>query len=236
MSTAPPTTEELRAAIGRRLAEVRGRIAAAAERAGRDPRAVTLVAVAKTFGAEAVAAAREAGQLDVGESRAQELTAKREALGSRVRWHFVGQLQRNKVKDVVGGVALVHSVDRLPLAEDVAERAAKLGIVQRVLVQVNTAGDEAKAGCDPDEALRLLARLRELPHLACEGLTTIPMLDADPRPAFARLRALRDEAAGRYPEVAHLSMGMSGDYEAAVEEGATLVRVGEGVFGPREGG
>lgn len=219
--------------IAGRLTEVRTRIAAAAERAGRDPAEVTLIAVAKTFDADAVAAARDAGQVDIGESRANELSTKSQALGSRVRWHFVGQLQRNKVKDVAGVACLIHSVDRLSLAEEIAARAARSGTVQRVLLQVNVADDEAKAGCAPHDALPTLARLRDLPHVACEGLTTIPAMGADPRPAFASLRALRDDAAARYPEVTHLSMGMSGDFEAAVEEGATLVRVGEGVFGPR---
>lgn len=236
MTTAQPTRHDPQSAIAQRLEGVRGRITAAAERVGRDPREVTLVAVAKTFDPELVAAARSAGQVDIGESRAQELSAKREHLGDRVRWHFVGRLQRNKVADVVGSVALVHSLDRPALADALAERAQRLGIVQRALLQVNVDDDETKAGCAPDEALRLLARVRELPHLVCQGLTTIPRMGGDPRAAFAELRALRDQAAERYPEVVELSMGMSGDFEAAVEEGATLVRVGEGVFGPREGG
>ncbi len=234
MTTAQPTRHDQQAAIAPRLEDVRARITAAAERTGRDPRTVTLVAVAKTFDAEAVAAARDAGQVDIGESRAQELSAKREHLGDRVRWHFVGRLQRNKIKEVVGAATLVHSLDRPALADAMAERAERLGIVQRVLLQVNVDDDEAKGGCSPDEALRLLARFRELPHLACQGLTTIPTMGVDPRPAFAELRALRDRAVVRFPEVAELSMGMSHDFEAAVEEGATLVRVGEGVFGPRE--
>lgn len=236
MTTVQPTRHDRRSAIAQRLADVRGRIAAAAERAGRDPQAVTLIAVAKAFGPEAVAAAREAGQVDIGESRAQELSAKRDELGHRVRWHFVGRLQRNKVTDVVGAVAVVHSLDRLALAEALAERAQRLGIVQRTLLQVNVDDDESKAGCAPDEALRMLAHVRELPHLVCQGLTTIPRMGATPRPAFATLRALRDQAAERYPEVVELSMGMSSDFDTAVEEGATLVRVGEGVFGSRDGG
>lgn len=238
MTIAQPDTEPRRADIARRLAEVRARVAAAAERGGRDAREVTLVAVGKSFDTEVVAAARDAGQVDLGESRARELAAKAEdeALAGRARWHFVGRLQRNKVADVVGTAALIHSIDRLELAEAVAERARQEGGVQRVLLQVNVAGDDAKAGCSASEAVRLLGRLRELPHLACEGLTTIPAMGADPRPAFAALRGLRDDAASRYPEIRHLSMGMSGDFEIAVEEGATLVRVGEAVFGAREGG
>lgn len=235
MTTAQPTLHDQQPTIAQRLGDVHARITAAAVRAGRDPQAVTLVAVAKTFESDAVAAARAAGQVDIGESRAQELSTKREELGDSVRWHFVGRLQRNKVADVVGAVALVHSLDRPALADALADRAQRLGIVQRTLLQVNVDDDETKAGCAPDEVLRLLARVRELPHLACLGLTTIPSMDADPRPAFAQLRALRDQAAERYPEVVELSMGMSGDFDTAVEEGATLVRVGEGVFGSRQG-
>lgn len=236
MTVAQPDAAHRRADIARRLAEVRARLAAAAHRAGRDPAAITLVAVGKGFDAGVVAAARDAGQVDLGESRAQELTAKHEALGGRARWHFVGRLQRNKVADVVGTAALIHSVDRLELAGDIAARARQRGVVQRVLLQVNVTGDDAKAGCAADQAVRTVAQLREMDHLACEGLMTLPAMDADPRAAFAALRELRDDAAARYPEVGHLSMGMSGDFEIAVEEGATLVRVGEAVFGPRDGG
>ena len=234
--TAATESGPANATVADRLRHVRDRVAGAARRADRSPHEVTVVAVAKTFGTDLITAAREAGQVDIGESKAQELTSKWSELGSWVRWHFVGQLQRNKVKDVVGVATLVHSVDRLALAEDIAERAARLGTVQRVLVQVNVTGDDAKAGCEPDAVPGLVRRLRDLPHLACEGLATIPAADVDPRPAFASLRALRDDAAARFPEVSHLSMGMSGDYEVAVEEGATLVRVGEAVFGPRAGG
>jgi PLP dependent protein len=194
---------------------------------------VTLVAVSKGFPAEAVAAARQAGHADFGESRAQELKRKARDLGGGIRWHFVGRLQRNKVRDVVGVAGLIHSVDRLELAEVVAERARRQNRVQRVLVQVNAGEDEAKAGCGLDEAAGLVARVRALDGIACQGLMTIPPLAGDPRPVFARLRDLRDDLRERFPEVQHLSMGMSADFEVAIEEGATIVRVGEAVFGPR---
>lgn len=222
------------AEVAARLAAVHGRIDAAARRAGRSPRAITLLAVTKGVDAEAARAAVAAGQIDLGESKAQELTAKREALGPGVRWHFVGRLQRNKVRQVVGSVSLIHSVDRLPLAEAIAERARQGARVQRVLVQVNAGEDPAKGGCDVDEALGLVTAVRRLSGLACEGLMTIPPQDGDPRPVFARLRTLRDELRARFPEVQHLSMGMSGDVETAVEEGATIVRLGEAIFGPRD--
>lgn len=227
---------------------VRERVARAAEVAGRDPGEVTLVAVSKTVGAAAVAAVAAAGQRDFGESRAQELAAKRAATAPpgaavappggatappEVRWHFVGRLQRNKVRDVVGAVDLVHAVDRLALAEALAARARALGVVQRVLVQVNAGEDPAKAGPRPGEAAGLVAAVAGLPGLACEGLMTIPPQGVDPAPVFARLRALRDDLVERLPAVRHLSMGMSGDFEVAIAHGATLVRVGEAVFGPR---
>lgn len=221
------------AEIRERLAAVRARIAAAAERAGREPGAVTLVAVSKSAPTEAVQAAREAGQLDFGESRVQELQAKAAAVDSGVRWHVVGRLQRNKVKQVVGAVSLVHSVDRSALADALAARAQTLGRVQRVLLQVNVAGETGKGGCAPGEVPGLLDRFRALEGLSCEGLMTIPPLAAAPGPIYAQLRELRDAAQSRYPEVRHLSMGMSRDLEAAVAEGATVVRVGEAIFGSR---
>lgn len=229
----PPREPARQVAAG--LSDVRGRVGAAAERAGRTPSAVTLVAVSKGLPAEAVASARAAGHVDFGESRAQELQAKAAELGPGVRWHFVGRLQRNKVRHVVGTATLIHSIDRLELAAPIAERARASGRVQRVLVQVNQGDDPAKGGCPPDEAPELVSRIRALPGIACEGLMTVPPMGEDPRPVFRGLRRLRDELRGRYPEVQHLSMGMSGDFEAAVEEGATIVRVGTAVFGARAG-
>ena len=221
------------AGVRERLAEVRQRIAAAAERVGRSPHAVTLVAVSKGFDAEAIRSGRRAGQSDFGESRAQELRRKSDAIGPGVRWHFVGRLQRNKARDVVGTASLIHSVDRFELARSISEQMAGRGGVQRVLVQVNVGDDPAKGGCAIDDTVQLVARVRGLEGIACEGLMTIPPLGVDPRPAFARLRELRDDLRARFPEVQHLSMGMSGDFETAVEEGATIVRVGEAVFGQR---
>lgn len=219
--------------VARRLADVRRRVAEAAQRVDRSPHAVTLVAVSKTFPPEAVLAARSAGHADFGESRAQELRSKSRTLGPGVRWHFVGRLQRNKVRDVVGLASLIHSVDKLELAEAIAARAVSSGRVQRVLLQVNVGDDPAKGGCQVGDVTALLAQIRALDGIACEGLMTIPPLGADPRPLFGQLSALRDEVRSRFPEVQHLSMGMSHDFEVAVEEGATIVRVGEAVFGSR---
>ena len=218
--------------IDYRLEAVRRRMAEASERTGRGPRSVTLVAVSKGFGVERVRAAKEAGQHDFGENRAAELKRKA-AAEAGVRWHFLGRLQRNKVRDVVGVAGLIHSVDRIELARSIADRAQRAGRVQQVLVQVNAGADPAKSGCEPDGALRLVEQIRGLDGIACQGLMTIPPLQGDPRPVFRRLRELRDEARARWPEVQHLSMGMSKDFEVAIEEGATIVRVGEAVFGPR---
>ena len=224
---------EVAAGVRRRLAAVQGRIEKAAERAGRSSRAVSLVAVTKGHPVGHARAAVAAGQVDLAESRSQELTGKAHALGPGVRWHFVGRLQRNKAGDVVAAASLIHSVDRLALAETIAGHVEGSGRVQRVLVQVNAGNDPAKAGCSLEDAFELVAAVRGTPGIACEGLMTIPPMDVDPRPVFARLRTLRDELREEFPEIQHLSMGMSGDFEVAVEEGATIVRIGEAVFGPR---
>ncbi len=224
--------------VAARLRDVRGRIARAAERAGRSPSSVVLVAVSKRQPLARVREALAAGQRDLGESRAQELVERLAELGPApsdgpVRWHFVGRLQSNKAREVVGRVSLVHSLDRLSLAEELGRRAHDAGRIQRVLVQVNAGEDPAKAGVATADAGDLVRRIRSLDGLSLEGLSTIPPLEGDPRPVFARLRALRDELREQYPELQHLSMGMSADFEVAVEEGATIVRVGEAAFGPR---
>lgn len=202
---------------------VRRRLAAAAARAGRDPGTVRLVAVTKGVAAPLVREVVAAGVVDLGESRAAELVAKAPSVGTgEVSWHFVGRIQRNKVASVAPLVALWHSVDRVAVGETIARRAPGA----RVLVEVNVAGDPAKAGCGPTRAGRLVDELDSL-GLAVRGLMTVPALGADPRPAFGALREL-----GTRLGLAELSMGMSADFEAAVEEGATIVRVGRALFGP----
>ncbi|MDP8962287.1 MAG: YggS family pyridoxal phosphate-dependent enzyme [Actinomycetota bacterium] len=253
----PELVAELRA----RLAEVRASIRAACERAGRPPSSVRMVGVTKKRPPEVIRAAVAVGLTDLAENRVQEMLAKMEAvdlssetadeaaaaageqggLGGRVvNWHLVGRLQRNKARDVVGRAVLVHSLDRTSLANELSRRAEQAGVVQRVLVQVNVAGDPAKAGCSPDRLLGLVGHVRSRPNLVVEGLMTMPPLlsaGIDPgqaaRPYFARLRELRDKVREECPEVTHLSMGMSGDFEVAIEEGATIVRLGTALFGPR---
>jgi hypothetical protein len=217
-------SDALAALVAARVAEVRERIGAAARRAGRDPADVTLVAATKTVDADRIAAALSAGIVDVGENRAQELLEKAPKLADRApRWHFLGALQRNKVRSLVPWVTLWQSVDRLALGAELAKRAPGA----RVLVEVNVGEEPQKAGCAPAETGFLVESLRAS-GLVVDGLMTVPPHDDDPRPWFARLRAL-----GEAVEAPVLSMGMTDDFEAAIEEGATIVRVGRALFGPR---
>jgi PLP dependent protein len=210
--------------VAARVAEVRERIAAAARRAGRAPDDVTLVAATKTVDVARIRAAIDAGVTDVGENRAQELLAKAPDLEPVApRWHFLGALQRNKVRALAPWVTCWQSVDRASLGEELARRAAGA----RVLVEVNLADEAQKAGCTPAEVPALVELLRGL-GLLVEGLMAVPPHGDDPRPWFARLRALGDDV-----EAPRLSMGMTDDYEVAVEEGASMVRIGRGIFGAR---
>jgi PLP dependent protein len=222
--------------IAARLDGVRGLIISAARRAERDPSGVTLVAVSKTFSADTVLEAIAAGVTDVGENRAQELKEKVAVIGDRARWHFVGHLQTNKVRYVVGSVVLVHSIDRLGVAETVARRARSLGITQDVLIEVNIASESSKHGAAPEEAVALAEKVDTLDGIRVKGLMAMPPAAPDPdavRPYFRRLSDLREQLLQRVDDAGELSMGMSGDFEAAIEEGATIVRVGEAIFGPR---
>ena len=223
-----------RIASGR--AAVLDRIARAASRRGRPAEDVTLVAISKTFPADVIREAIAAGITDLGENRAQELKEKVAAVGSEARWHFVGHLQSNKVRYVVGNVSLIHSVDRFGLAEAIARRARNMGVVQDVLVEVNVSREAAKQGVEPARAVALAEEIAPLPGLAVRGLMAMAPLVDDPeetRPYFAELAELGSALVQRLPEAAELSMGMTRDFEVAVEEGATIVRVGEAIFGPR---
>jgi pyridoxal phosphate enzyme (YggS family) len=225
--------------VAQNVMAVRERIARAALRAGRDATSVKLVAVSKVQPLEALRAALAAGQRALGENYAQEMRDKAEALAAHdppPEWHFLGALQTNKVKTVVGRAHLVHTCDRPSLARELSKRAVAQGVVQRVLVEVNVGREAQKAGVLPEEAGPFLRALAELPALSCEGLMCIPPAAGDPRPHFRALRTLRDHLLRErlYPgPLAELSMGMSADYEVAVEEGATLVRVGTAIFGAR---
>jgi PLP dependent protein len=226
-------------ALPGRLAHVRAEIARRQTTAGRtDP--VTIVAVTKGFGVDAVEAALAAGLSDVGENRVQEALEKLDTpTGRRATWHLVGHLQRNKAKHVAGRFALIHSVDSVELAEELDKRAggAADGAKQRVLLQVNVAGEAQKSGCPPADAPRLAHRVAAQRHLALEGLMTIAPFTDDQdvqRQTFRGLRVLRDALQEEGLWLPTLSMGMSADYAVAVEEGATVIRLGTVLFGPRE--
>jgi pyridoxal phosphate enzyme (YggS family) len=221
-------------AIADNLARVRARIAAAAAAAGRAPESVQLLAVSKKMPADDVRAAIAAGQRSFGENYAQELRDKSALLAGDATppdWHFIGPLQSNKVKYVAGRVALVHSVDSSALLDAIEARGAP----QPCLIQVNVAGEASKKGLPPTELPALLDRFAAMKNVRCQGLMLIPPR-GDARPHFAALRALRDrEAAVTRPNVdlRELSMGMTEDLEVAIAEGATIVRVGTAIFGPR---
>lgn len=219
-----------------RLAEVRARIAACQQASG-FAHPVRIIAVTKGHSADAVLAAIEAGLTDVGENRVQEALAKQETVGDRaVRWHLIGSLQRNKARQAVGRFVAIHSVDRVELAEELARRVAP-GTVQPVLVEVNCSGEPQKGGVEAELAEALVARVRELPTLEFRGLMTMAALTEDrelQRRTFRRLADLKKALEANGIPVVELSMGMSGDFEAAIEEGATMVRLGTILFGERE--
>jgi pyridoxal phosphate enzyme (YggS family) len=222
--------------IAEAVVHVRGRIAAAAERAGRRTDEITLVAVTKGVALSRIREAVAAGVTDVGESRVQEAAPKVAAFREAVRWHLVGHLQRNKAGLAAGLFHVIHSLDSVRLAETLSRHAP-----QRVdvLVQVNVAHEPQKHGVSPEGLADVLRGVAPLPRVRVVGLMTMPPLTPDPehaRPVFRRLRTLRDEVAKVLgTALPHLSMGMSDDFEVAVEEGATLVRVGRAIFGPRDG-
>jgi pyridoxal phosphate enzyme (YggS family) len=219
------------------LARVRCRIERAAERAGRDPQSVQIVAVTKGIDREKVQAAYELGLRLFGENRVQEAQRKfgENPLPPNAELHLIGYLQTNKVRHAVKLFALIHSVDRAALIEELHERAARVGRRLPILIQVNIAGEEQKHGCRPAEAAELLALGLTKPHLDVRGLMTIAPLVPESelvRPVFRALRELRDQLQERFQHpLPELSMGMSNDFDIAVEEGATLVRIGRALFG-----
>ena len=225
--------------IADRLEHIHTRINAAALQAGRTAGSVRLVAVSKTRPAADIVAAFAAGQTVFGENYVQEFTAKAAELHEPVEWHFIGHLQSNKVKYIAGLVTLIHSVDRLSLAQEISHQWGRLGRCCDILLQVNISGETSKSGTTEAEALQLVRAMALLPNVRIRGLMTMPPFFDDPeaaRPFFAALRGLSQVIASEHiPGVGmeELSMGMSGDFEAAIQEGATLVRVGTSIFGSR---
>lgn len=226
-------------ALAAKVATVEAALRAAAVAAGRDPDRVRLLLATKTQTAERIAAALSGGHRLIGENRAQELRDKFEPLRPLApEWHFIGPLQRNKLKMVVGRAALIHSIDSLELARAVGEERLKqgAGLPQDVLLQVNISAEDSKSGAPVEGALALARAIHGLPGVALRGLMAIPAASAsgaDARRAFAQLAALAAEGRAEGLPLHELSMGMSGDFEQAVAEGSTLVRVGSAIFGPR---
>lgn len=218
--------EEIRA----NLARVEGRIRAACQRAGRDRGDVTLVAVTKTFPAEAVTAALAAGATEIGENKVQEARDKKPLANAGARWHLIGHLQSNKAKDAVRIFDVIQTIDTLSLAEKVAKAAAAAAKRQEVLLEVNLGREPQKAGADPAEVESLAAAVSRMPELSLTGLMTIPPAGDEKaaRGWFNELRTMRDAIGLR-----ELSMGMTEDFETAIEEGATIIRVGRAIFGSR---
>ena len=223
-----------RTVIERNLRLVRERIAIAAQRAGRDPAAVTLVAVAKTVGLEEIKALYDLGQRDFGENRVQQGVERVRATADLpARWHMIGHLQRNKVKPALEAFGLIHSVDSERLAAEIDRRAAERGEIRDVLLEVNISGEDSKHGLSPVNVPSQLTAISSFTHVRVTGLMTMAPygIPADAvRPIFRQLRKMRDNLQVRFPNLQHLSMGMSQDYEIAVEEGADFVRVGTALF------
>ena len=227
-----------------RIASVQGRIETAARRVGRDPAGIALVAVSKTQPPEAVVAACYAGLRLFGENRVEEAGPKAQAVAGLLApgvgpiWHMIGHVQSRKAIEVLPWAAMVHSVDSVRLAERLSRFSLQAGTELAILLEVNVSGEAGKYGLAPQELPRAVEAIAPLPGLRLEGLMTMAPIAEDPesvRPVFARLHALKDDMARRYPAVSwrHLSMGMSDDFEVAIEEGATLVRIGRAIFGER---
>lgn len=228
------------ASIADNVSHVLDGIRAAAARSGRDPGRVRLVAATKLVAAERIEQAIAAGVTILGENRLQEALPKMETLGrDRAAWHFIGRLQRRKVKSVVGRFELIHSVDSVELAHEINRRAEEMGIRQAVLLEINIGGEATKGGFPPEAVADACRRLGDMPHVTVQGLMVIPPPDCDDKGTRAYFRRTRELAESLTPTgFAHmtmdeLSMGMSADYPIAVEEGATFVRVGTAIFGAR---
>ena len=222
------------------LKKVEANIQAACERCGRKREEVTLIAVSKTKPVSMLKEVYDCGIRDFGENKVQELTEKYDQLPEDMKWHMIGHLQRNKIKYIIGKTELIHSVDSLRLAEAIEAESAKKDCITDILLEVNVAQEESKFGFSSEELLKEIDRFADFPHIRVKGLMTIAPYVEDPeenRPVFRKLKELSVDIAAKNinnVRMAILSMGMTGDYEVAVEEGATLVRVGTGIFGERD--
>lgn len=216
---------------------IRRRIASACSKVGRTAEEVTLVAVTKTFDSSRIREAVDAGVLDIGENFVQELSRKRNQLrDERIRWHFVGHLQTNKVRHIAEWIYLIHSVDSVHVGKELSKRGEQLGRTIEVLVEVNTSAEPTKFGVEPEKTASLVQELSTLRYIRVQGLMTIGPFLPDPelsRPAFRLLRELREKIRQTGLAMPHLSMGMTNDFEVAIEEGATILRIGTALFGRR---
>jgi pyridoxal phosphate enzyme (YggS family) len=227
--------------VSENWSRLRARADAAAERAGRRPEDVTILPVSKTFSADVIRDAYEEGLRAFGENYIQEALAKMDELPADVEWHMVGHLQSNKARQAAGRFALIHSLDSMHLAHELDKQAAKQNVRQGVLLQVNIADEDSKFGFEPAQLAHAASEMVDLEHLDLRGLMTIGPQVNDPediRWVFRELRSLRDKVQAQFPGVSlgELSMGMTGDFETAIEEGATLIRVGRAIFGERQAG
>ena len=226
--------------VAENVESIKKRIREVCSRCGRRPEDVLLVGVSKTFGVDSIQNAVNSGLFDIGENYAQELLEKRNRLGDdRIRWHFIGHLQSNKVKHVIEYVHLIHSVDNDRVAEEIQKRAEKAGRMVNVLIEVHTTDEATKYGVLPADIIELLKRISKFDRVRVQGLMTMGPFSDDPddsRPSFRQLAELRDRISREGIEnvtMQHLSMGMTHDFEVALEEGATIVRIGTAIFGTR---
>ena len=226
--------------IQQQLEEVRKNIVESAYKANRKPEDITLIAVSKTHPVSAIKEAMEAGCRDFGENHVQELCGKMEAIPDKVNWHLIGHLQTNKVKYIIGKTALIHSLDRMSLAEEIEKQSAKHEIVTKVLLEVNVANEASKHGFKVEEVMEAAQKISQMKHIQVEGLMTVAPFVENPeenRTIFRKLSGLSvDIQKQKFDNISTniLSMGMSNDYKVAIEEGATMVRVGSAIFGNRD--
>ena len=228
--------------VEKNISEVKKRISEAAKAAGRNENEVTLIAVSKTKPVEMIKEAYDTGIRDFGENKVQEIMEKYPLLPSDIRWHLIGHLQTNKVKYIIDKVCMIHSVDSLKLAEEISRQAVKHNVTVDILIEVNVAGEDTKFGVKPEDTVDLCRSISTLPGIRIRGLMTVAPIISDPeenRPVFCALRQLFVDIDGKNIDnvcMDCLSMGMSGDYTVAIEEGATFVRVGTSIFGQRDYG
>ncbi|MBS4033247.1 MAG: YggS family pyridoxal phosphate-dependent enzyme [Ignavibacterium sp.] len=225
--------------IAENLTRIREKIALHCDNSGRNADDIKLIAVTKYFGTDIIEEAISAGITDFGENKAQELNLKYEKLGNKVTWHFIGTLQKNKVKYAVKAAELIHSVDSIELADEIDARAGKLSKIQKILLEVNTSSEESKSGLiTEDDVFRLAEQCNKKNNLELSGLMTMaPFTDDEKviRNSFSSLRSLKEKLfKNGFTKITELSMGMTNDYELAVDEGATMLRIGSAIFGERD--